>query len=62
MSVKMTVELLESVCLPLSNKLTEVDRQTYEEAQDDLDENLISEENTLPFRRYKGNLQQNYSP
>jgi hypothetical protein len=55
----MTVELLEFVSFPLSNEeLAEVDRQTYKEAQDGLnDESVISEVNN---RRFKGNLQQNY--
>jgi hypothetical protein len=35
------------------------DRQTYEEAQDDHDvESVISEENTITFKRFKGNFQQ----
>jgi hypothetical protein len=62
MLVKMAVELLKSVSFPLSNEeLAEVDRQTYEEAQDDLnDENVISEERALRFQRFEGNIQQNY--
>jgi hypothetical protein len=48
------VELLESVSFPLLNEeLAEVDRQTYKEAQDDHnDENVISEENSLTFKRF----------
>jgi hypothetical protein len=43
----------------MKEELAEVDMQTYEEAQDDLnDENVISEESTLTFQRFKGNIQQ----
>lgn len=36
------------------------DRQMYEAAQDDHDvESVISEENTITFERFRGNLQQN---
>jgi hypothetical protein len=44
-----TVELLESVSAPLTNEdLAEMDREIYEEAQGDHDdESVISEENTL---------------
>jgi hypothetical protein len=41
-------------------ELAESDRQTCKEAQDDHedDENVISEENTLTFERFKRKLQQ----
>jgi hypothetical protein len=63
LSVKMTVELLEeSVSLPLMNEnLAWVDRQTYKEAQNDLNyDSVISEENTLTVKMFKRNLQRNY--
>jgi hypothetical protein len=53
-------ELLESHSLPLTNEeLAELDKQTYEEAQDDDDINVISEEKTLTVKRFKRSLQQN---
>jgi hypothetical protein len=59
--VKRIVDFSEAHSLPLrrNEELADWDRQTYKEAQDDGDENVISEENTLTIKRFKRNLQQN---
>jgi hypothetical protein len=52
------VELLESHSVMLMHrKLTEVDRQTYKEAQDNHDESVISEENSWKIKRFRRHLQ-----